>query len=97
LWYGLDNVAKFPLLLAQPLFHSLSVLNIDIGSVPFEDIPMLVAERFATEQEPAIFSVEAAQARFDFTRLAGIRTIFDLRIRWSRPGRRAGPRYGSCR
>ena len=48
----------------------LSVLNIAVQSVPFDDLSGCVAQRTGTEEEPAILSIEAPQARFHFTRLA---------------------------
>jgi hypothetical protein len=46
------------------------VLNIGIGSVPSDNIALLVTERLTAEKEPTIFSVVPPQTRFEFTRLA---------------------------
>ena len=63
-WNGVDNQAKVGCALLQGFFSALSVLDIRVRSVPFEDLPGFVAQRHGAEEEPAKFSIEAAQARF---------------------------------
>ncbi len=67
--YRIGNSADFAFVLPQLLFCPLEVLNISIRSVPSDDVAELVAQRFNTEQEPAIFTVVPPQAVFDLTRL----------------------------
>jgi hypothetical protein len=65
--YGIGNPAKLALVLPQPLFRPLQVLNIRIRSVPSDDIASLVTQRLTPEQEPTICSIVAPQACFDLT------------------------------
>ena len=58
--------AKFPFVLPQLLFRPLSVLDVGIGSIPSDNIAGLVLQRFYSDEEPAVGSIVAAEARFDF-------------------------------
>ena len=53
-----------------------AVLNFDIRSIPREDPAGFVAKRAGAEQEPAIGSIEAPQARFHVHFRTGIQSTF---------------------
>src|ERR1700692_700615 len=76
----LGIVAESLLALSQRLLGPLAVRNIGIGSIPFDDLSRLVAQRRRTAQEPAIFSICAPDA-------------FDVLVRGSGFHRRAPPLY----
>jgi hypothetical protein len=57
LWNVIDKVTKF-------LFSSLQLLDIRTRSEPSDDVAMLVANRFGTNQEPPILSIEPPHAGF---------------------------------
>src|ERR1700688_1583999 len=54
----------------QIVFGKFAIVNVRVRSVPLENISPLVAKRRPTKEEPAIFSIEASQARFGFAWLA---------------------------
>src|SRR5258708_839404 len=58
--------AQLPLTALQCFLGLLSVFNIETGSKPFDDTPLLVAERRGANQEPVIYSVSPPQAHFVF-------------------------------
>src|ERR1700694_2157408 len=66
LGYGVGNPAKFPFVLPQLLFRPLSVLDVGIGSIPSDHLAGLVLQGFYSDEEPAVSSIGAAEARFDF-------------------------------
>src|SRR6185312_1977010 len=55
----------------QGLFSPPAILDIQIGSVPFDDIPRFVSQRVRAKQEPAICTVETANARFGLAWFSG--------------------------
>src|ERR1700683_1646932 len=57
--------------LSLQLLSSFSVVDIYVGSIPFDDLARFIPQRVGTEQEPSIFSIETADACFDLARLAG--------------------------
>ena len=57
---------------AEGILGTLPIVNVGVCSVPLDYLPRSVAQRTGTEEEPSIFSIEAAEARFNLTRLAGI-------------------------
>src|ERR1700730_13179716 len=71
LWYGVGNPAKFPFVLPQLLFRPLSVLDVGIGSIPSDHLARLVVQGLYPDEEPAVSSIVAAEARFDFASLPG--------------------------
>src|SRR5260370_6646233 len=66
LGYGVGNPAKFPFVLPQLLFRPLSVLDVGIGSIPSDHLAGLVLQGFYSDEEPAVGSIVAAEARLDF-------------------------------
>src|SRR6202167_4891269 len=57
--------------LSLQLLSSFSVVDIYVGSIPFDDLARFIPQRVGTEQEPSIFSIETADACVDLARLAG--------------------------
>jgi hypothetical protein len=64
LWKVVDEVAKL-------LLSSLQLLDIRTRSEPSDDVTMLVANRFCTNQEPAILSIEPPHTGFRAARFSG--------------------------
>jgi hypothetical protein len=60
------------LILARHSLGALTILNIGIRAIPFEDGAVIVAHGLYTEQEPPIVSVVPAQAYVNPTSLARI-------------------------
>ena len=52
------------------LFGTFAVFNVGRRTTPFHDLSSLVPQRHGADQEPAILSVDAAQARFIIQRFA---------------------------
>src|SRR5882724_352751 len=44
-----------------------SVLDVEIDSVPLDDVPRFVSHRVGTKQEPAICAVKTTKARFSLS------------------------------
>ena len=42
------------------------VVDVGIGSIPFDNLAGLVLQGFYSDEEPAVSSIVAAKARFDF-------------------------------
>src|SRR5258708_22970994 len=58
------------LLSGQKALSALAILDVGCRSVPFDDVPRLVTQRHAADQEPAIFPVGGpSQPRFIVERL----------------------------
>ena len=57
---------QIPLAAPQCFFSPPSVLDIDVVSVPAENVPGAVTQRAGAAQEPAVFSVEAPDAYLCF-------------------------------
>src|SRR5580698_9427626 len=51
---------------AELFFRGLALLNIQAGSIPFENVSVVVANRHFAVEHPAVFSVGSADARFVF-------------------------------
>src|SRR5260370_26872846 len=60
---------------SQQCLGALTILDICIRSIPFEDAAVIVAYGFYTEQEPAILSLVPPQACFNLTGLARIQQV----------------------
>src|SRR6476646_10020674 len=56
---------------AQGVLGPLARFDIGVGSIPFDDVALLIAQRRGTIEEPAILPVGAADAAFAFPRLSG--------------------------
>src|SRR5882672_8952501 len=69
---GFGIVAKALLALAKRLLGPLAVLDVGGRPVPFDDVPRLIAQRLGTEQEPAIFTIEAPQPGFKLALHTGL-------------------------
>ena len=68
---GIGDLSQLHFVLPELFFSPLSVFDVGIGSIPVDDIPVLVAQGFGPEQEPPIFSVEASHACLDLARILG--------------------------
>jgi hypothetical protein len=56
---GIGDLAQIRLILPQPVFGPLPVIDVGIDSIPSDDVALLIVHRYSADQEPAIFSVEA--------------------------------------
>src|SRR6185369_356685 len=52
---------------SEGLLRPFSVLDVEIDSVPLDDVPQFVSQRVRTKQEPAICAVKTTQARFSLS------------------------------
>src|SRR5215475_11093473 len=68
---GVGDLSELHFVLPELFFSPLPIFDVGTGSTPVGDIPMLIAQGFGAEQEPAIFSIEATHARLDDARLPG--------------------------
>jgi hypothetical protein len=61
-----ESLAFFAIKFAppQPFFSALAILYVDAGSVPLDNLSLLVAKRDFVAHHPAIFAVGAQEARF---------------------------------
>jgi len=59
--------AKLLFILAEPDLSPFQVIDIGVRTVPFDDIAEPIAKRIDSKQEPAIFSIMAPNACFEFT------------------------------
>lgn len=67
---GIGDLSQLLLVLSQPGFSPLEVVDIGIRSVPLEDVALLVAHGLDADDEPTILAVMATQSYFG---LAGFR------------------------
>src|SRR4029434_8632024 len=63
----LDQQTKLTLALAKRFFGALTVLDVGVDAVPFDDLTVVITQRAGTEQKPSIFTVVPTQARFRLT------------------------------
>ena len=49
-------------------FRPLTVIDIDAGAVPSDDLPLRVSQRLLLMQHPAVYTVRSSDARFDLQR-----------------------------
>src|ERR1700737_1233525 len=63
--YRIGNSAKLVLVLPQLFFRTLTIFYVRTASIPANDFAALVASGNGANEEPPIFPVETAQARFD--------------------------------
>src|SRR5258708_2180356 len=54
----------------EGLLRPFSVLDVQIDSVPLDDVPRFVSQRVGTKQEPAICAVKTAKACFSLSRFS---------------------------
>src|SRR4029450_7476193 len=62
---------------------ALAILDINTGSVPFDDFPRLVSQRVGSKEKPTVRTVETTQAPFSLNRLASSQSqlpIFNQRV-----------------
>src|SRR5262249_23624900 len=58
-------------LIPQPLgLRALQVIDVGTGSIPADDVPMLVEERLGADQEPPVDAVMASQTKLGLVRLS---------------------------
>src|SRR5580704_12455004 len=71
---GIDNLAKCQFIRANCIFRLLSLLNVNVYSIPFDDIARFIEQRISSNKKPSIDSVEAAMSRFRLSPLARSQT-----------------------
>src|SRR5262249_14885571 len=55
----------------QSILSAFAILNIQIDSIPFDDLAQVVAQRVGAKQKPAMSAIETAHARFGLAWLSG--------------------------
>src|SRR6185436_11171745 len=65
---GIGDLSQLLLVLAQPGFSPLEVVDIGIRSVPLDDVAFLVAHGLDADDEPTILAVMATESYFRLTR-----------------------------
>src|ERR1044071_1355982 len=65
----IDDLLPGPFPGTQILLSPLAVLDVQIGAIPFDDLPRFVPQRAGAKQEPSIGAVEPAQSRLGLSRL----------------------------
>src|SRR6185295_2571195 len=60
----LDQQTKLTLAPAKRFFGALTVFDVGVDAVPFDDLTVVITQRAGPEQKPSIFAVVPAQPRF---------------------------------
>src|SRR5262245_51761960 len=66
-----DNLPPGQFSRTQGLLSPLAIIDVQIGSVPLNDIARLVSQRVRTKQEPPTCTVETANASFGLAGFTG--------------------------